>query len=366
MLGVDIGSNAIKVCDLVDDGLGWRVDLVVQRTLPHGVMVDGHVRQHAALIDSLQALVTEHGWRGRDVAVAVSSPSALWRPLAVPTMTEQELAEQIHWEAEQVVPYDIDDVYLGWSVRGTLNDGLDVALTVEKRETVDSVVDALRRVGLVPVRVVSPAECIAAWFLSQQRKRNRRKQAVVIDIGAATSDVLSLRDGSLVRAMSSTAGGAMITAALQEHLSGTPSDAERIKLAAFFEQPERQAGPYRGSNTSAAVQTVIADAAERLADELARRIGFMIEADSLEPETIWLCGGSAAVPAVAKTIRAATGVATEQWLPYNGLRTRSSAEAATLLRIGPQMAVACGLSVIPLGLRIDSLAATPWWQFWRR
>jgi len=365
MLCVDIGTNSIKVCDLVDDGLGWQVELLVHETMPPGLFHNDAVVDSRALIKLLSAVVADNNLNRRAVAIAVSSASGVVRPMSVPMMTDEELSEQLPWEAEMVVPYSIGDVYLARTTPHQSSDGaqLEFQLAAERRDVIDPVVDVVRSAGLRPVHVGVSTLAVADWFQRQHRKLHN---ALVVDVGASRSELIAIRDRCVSAVLLGDLAGEHLTRALQERLQGTRDDAERVKLAAYYEEPEQEAGPYRGSNTNAIVRVTIDTAAKELAEDVAERVAGAIADGSFQPGTVWLTGGSAAIPQLAESMRDRLGIRVEQWLPYSGLRTRRGADALGLLQVGPLMAVTFGLALRSHGLGIDSLSHTRWWQFWKR
>src|SRR5262249_33328594 len=116
LVGVDIGSSAIKLCQLKDVRGKRTLVKFGFYPLPAQTIIDGHVMNQNVIVQGLRDLFTSLKVRGRSVALSVSGHSVIIKRITLPMMTTAELAEQIHWEAEQQIPFDIKDVQIDYEV----------------------------------------------------------------------------------------------------------------------------------------------------------------------------------------------------------------------------------------------------------
>jgi type IV pilus assembly protein PilM len=116
LVGVDIGTTSIKVCQLKQTRKGYELCAFGYAPLRPQVIVDGQVMDATAVIETIQQIWKDAKIRQRDVAISVSGQSAIIRKINVPLMTDAELSEQIQWEAEQHIPFDIKDVQVDYQV----------------------------------------------------------------------------------------------------------------------------------------------------------------------------------------------------------------------------------------------------------
>lgn len=360
MLCLDIGSHSIKLCDLADDGLGWQLRHLARLPLAPGLVRDGVITDAAAVAEPLRRRVDTAGLRGQPVALTISSPTGNVHHLQVPDMTDDELVENMAWEADTLVPHHMNDVYLGWRIARKTDRGHDIELSWELREVIDPAIELVRRAQLSVERVCVGAAALAGWY----RRDRRAPDAVLVDIGAAATTVVSIAGRCVVATARVAAGGEDITGAVQRRLNSDRDVAEQTKLAAFVDVVEQQAGPYRGSDTSAVVRATVKQAAAALADELSGPIARACASGA--PNRIWLSGSSAAIPDVATALRGRFECPVDQWLPYNGLRPGNTANGATLLQLGAQFGIAFGLASADHGLRVPGLGRSRWWHFWKR
>ena len=137
LVGLDIGSSAIKLVEL-KEGKEGRFQLVRAglETLSPEAIVDGAIMDSSLVVETISRLLASTGARNQNLAVSVSGHSVITKKIQLPTMPEEELSESIRWEAEQYVPFDINDVYLDYVVLdpGAVGDTMGVLLVAAKKE----------------------------------------------------------------------------------------------------------------------------------------------------------------------------------------------------------------------------------------
>ncbi len=139
LVGVDIGSSSIKVCQLKSADKGFKLLSAAVEPLPPQTIVDGNVMNSAAIVDALRKIFTEQKIQQKNVALSVSGHSVIIKKITVPLMTPDELEEQFQWEAEQHIPFDINDVQVDHQIlRKRPDQGLmDILLVAARKEEVD-------------------------------------------------------------------------------------------------------------------------------------------------------------------------------------------------------------------------------------
>jgi type IV pilus assembly protein PilM len=132
LVGVDIGSSAIKAVELKAGGKGgseYQLVNIGMEALPPEAIVDGAIMDSGSVIDSIGRLFTAQKMKTQDVATSVSGNAVIVKKISLPQMSPEELAESIHWEAEQYIPFDIQDVALDYEViDGGTGGNMDVLL----------------------------------------------------------------------------------------------------------------------------------------------------------------------------------------------------------------------------------------------
>ena len=156
LVGLDIGSSAMKLVELHEKkGEFWLQRLGVEPLSPEAI-VDGSIMDSSLVVDALNRLSAATGVKNPNFATSLSGHSVIIKKIQVPAMAQEDLSEQIRWEAEQYIPFDINDVRLDYQV---LSDGepghdnMDVLLVAVKRDKVNDYVSVISQAGRVPTLV---------------------------------------------------------------------------------------------------------------------------------------------------------------------------------------------------------------------
>src|SRR3989454_10079518 len=116
VVGLDIGSSAVKAVELKPAGKGFKVAAFAAEPIPPDSIVDGAIIDGAAVTDAIRRLFENTQFKSKDVAASLSGNAVIVKKINLPVMTEAELAESIYWEAEQYIPFDIQDVNLDYQI----------------------------------------------------------------------------------------------------------------------------------------------------------------------------------------------------------------------------------------------------------
>src|SRR5213082_2468521 len=139
VVGLDIGSSAVKAVELKPSGKGYKVTAVGIEPIPPDSIVDGAIIDGTAVADAIKRLFENKSFKSKEVAASLSGNAVIVKKISLPVMTEAELSESIYWEAEQYIPFDIQDVNLDYQI---LDPGLgaggtmDVLLVAAKKEKI--------------------------------------------------------------------------------------------------------------------------------------------------------------------------------------------------------------------------------------
>jgi len=140
VVGLDIGSSAIKLVELKEKkgGTYQLVKMGVERLSPEAI-VDGSIMDSSMVVETISRLNSEKGVKNSNYATSLSGHSVIIKKISLPAMSPDELAESIQWEAEQYIPFDINDVnldYVPLSTPGT-GDNIEVILVAVKKEKIN-------------------------------------------------------------------------------------------------------------------------------------------------------------------------------------------------------------------------------------
>ena len=115
-VGLDIGSSAVKAIELKASGKGYKVTAFGSQPIPPDSIVDGAIIDGTAVAEAIRRLFENKAFKSKEVAASLSGNAVIVKKISLPVMTEAELGESIYWEAEQYIPFDIQDVNLDYQI----------------------------------------------------------------------------------------------------------------------------------------------------------------------------------------------------------------------------------------------------------
>src|ERR1043166_1270389 len=157
VVGLDIGSSAVKAVELKPAGKGFKVSAFAVEPIPPDSIVDGAIIDGTAVADAIRRLFDNKAFKSKDVAASLSGNAVIVKKINLPVMTEAELAESIYWEAEQYIPFDIQDVNIDYQILDAGTGGesggtMDVLLVAAKKEIADYT-GVISQAGRTPIIV---------------------------------------------------------------------------------------------------------------------------------------------------------------------------------------------------------------------
>ena len=234
VIGLDIGSSAVKAVELKVSGKGFKVIAFGSEPVPPDSIVDGAIIDGTAVADAIRRLFENNkAFKTKDVAASLSGNAVIVKKINLPVMTEAELAESIYWEAEQYIPFDIQDVSLDYQILdpGTGPDSkgtMDVLLVAAKKEKIADYTGVISQAGRVPVVVDVDAFAMQNAY---EINYGLDPQAVVVLLNAGASainiNILSGEQSLFTRDIS--IGGNAYTEAVQKELNLPFESAEQLK-----------------------------------------------------------------------------------------------------------------------------------------
>jgi type IV pilus assembly protein PilM len=344
LVGVDIGSSAVKAVEVKVGGKGgdeYQLLNIGLEGLPPEAIVDGAIMDSGAVIDAVQNLFQDNRIKTTDCATGVSGNAVIVKKISLPQMSEEELAESIHWEAEQYIPFDIQDVQLDYEVveGGEAAGNMDVLLVAVKKDKISEYTSAITQAGrnpiVVDVDVFALQNCYEVNYVPDPGR-----VVALLNIGASIMNVNVVRDGSSVFNRDIAVGGNQYTDAIQKDLNLSFEQAEALKRG---EQVD-EAAP---ENLHPILQAV----SENITTEIQRTFDFF-RATSQEDrvDQIYLSGGAAKVHGLRDLLTDRLDAPVELLNPFLNVRySEKDFDPAFLDDIGPSAAIAVGLAVRRVG-----------------
>jgi type IV pilus assembly protein PilM len=233
LVGLDIGSSAVKAVELKPAGKGYKVTGFGSEPIPPDSIVDGAIIDGAAVADAIRRLFDGRGIKTADVAASLSGNAVIVKKISLPVMTDAELAESIYWEAEQYIPFDIQDVNLDYQIlaKGDPASGtptMDVLLVAAKKEKIADYTGVIAQAGRTAVVVDVDAFALQNAFEVNYGIEGHAV-AVLLNAGASATNINLLQGDQSVFTRDISIGGNAYTEALQRELSLPFDQADALK-----------------------------------------------------------------------------------------------------------------------------------------
>jgi type IV pilus assembly protein PilM len=339
LVGVDIGSSSIKVCQLKEGRKGYGLIRAGYVPLPPQAIVDGHVMNASQVVDGLNRAFSEAKIRQKDVALSISGQAVIIRKISVPMMTPAELDEQIQWEAEQHIPFDIKDVHVDYEVlrRRPEAGQMDLLLVAAKRDEISDYTQIAKSAKLRPLVVDIDAFTVQNVF-EMNRGIPPDQTFAIINVGASLASINIVSRGASAFTRDIANGGNYITEQIQRQLNVTFEQAEEFKIATVVSGPHAVPGQ---------VTQVIDAVSDSIAGEIQRSLDFFL-ATSGEPEMhrIYLTGGSSNLPSLPQAVGRRARVPVEVIVPLEKIALEGKDVNPQLVQArAAQFCVALGLAL---------------------
>lgn len=340
IVGLDIGSSAIKLVEL-KAGKGGRFSLLhaAHAPLSPEAIVEGTVMDSSLVVEVAQRLIQDQGVKNPNIGISLSGMSVAIRKIQVPAMSEAELQESIHWEAEQYLPFDVNEVNLDYVVLAQDADNMEVLLVAAKKDRIADYTGIVTQLGKVPALVD-----VDVFALQNAYEYNygvpQDRVVALVNVGAHIMNVNILAHGLSVFWRDIVFGGNAYTEAIQRELNLTREQAEAVK-----------SGEQLGDHTPQTILGVLNGVSEDLAAELQKTFEFFYTTSSHDQvEEVVLAGGAAQVLNLDAVLRERLGAKVELMNPFREIHySESQFSPEWLNRHAPAMAVAVGMALRTTG-----------------
>ncbi|HYR46893.1 MAG TPA: type IV pilus assembly protein PilM [Thermoanaerobaculia bacterium] len=341
LVGLDIGSSAVKLVELKDaKGGGYRLVKTGIELLSPEAIVDGAIMDASLVVDAVNRVIAALNVRNNDFGTSLSGHAVIVKKVSLPAMSAEELAESIRWEAEQYVPFDINDVNLDYVVlEPGGGDTMDVLLVAVKKDKIGDYTSVITQAGKTPVLVDVDAFALQnAWEVNYPVEPGR--VVALINIGASVTNVNVLSGGNTIFWRDISVGGNQYTDAIQKQLTLSFEQADALKK-----------GEPVADHSLQEILPIIKSVSDDLAQELQKTFDFFIATTSTEKiDQLFLAGGCSRIVHLDRQLKERFGIPVEIMNPFRQIDTDGSAVSAEWLNENaPSLAVAVGLAVRHIG-----------------
>jgi type IV pilus assembly protein PilM len=342
-IGLDIGSSYLKVVQLKDKRGRYELEIFDMLELPPELIVEGSIIDSLRLVDAIRELLRKAKVRAKNAAIGIAGhASVIIRRISVPDMSEEELSESIKFEAEQYVPFDVEDVNIDFQILGPKEEPgqMDVMLVAVKKDIINEYIAVVKDAGLNPVVVD-----VNAFALGNMYEVNYEiepdKNVALLNVGASTLNLNILKGGVSLFTRDSAVGSNLHTELLQKEFNLSYEASEKLKKGQAVE----------GVSDEDA-QAVLASASEEIAGEVSRSLDYFRTTTYHEDvNEIVLSGGGPLVKGFPAQLSQRLGLEVKVAEPFKNIHIPGRFDVSYIEDISCMAAVAVGLALRRVGDR---------------
>ena len=336
LIGVDIGSRTVKVGEALQKEEGWVLRNFGMTDLPQGAIVEGRIKEPETVAEAIKGLTQKLKIKETNVATSISGYSVIIKKIVVGNMSDEELHENIQYEAEQYIPFDVQDVNIDFQILGTHESNpnqMNVMLVAAKAEVVDEYIELLEMADLSP-RIID-VDVFALEKAFEQSYLPEENSVALVDIGANKLNVNIVKNNVSAFTRDVAVGGEEITLEIVNRLGCTFEEAEKIKLGKTPDKMPRQD-----------LQDIIFSFVSSWCSEIRRVIDFYYSTYPNETiKRIILSGGAVKTEGFLKHLAAETSSEVEFLDPFRNLEiNEKNHDKEYLTSVAPQAAICMGLA----------------------
>lgn len=340
LLGLDVSSSAVKLVELSRTAKGEHcIERYATENLPRDSVVDGNIAKLDDVADAVRRAWKRMGTSTRNVALALPAAAVITKKIIVPAnQREQELEVLVESEANQYIPFQLDEVNLDFQVVGPAPgspDEVEVLIAASRKEKVEDRVAIAEAAGLRAVVVdVESYAAQAAFELVEKQLPDGGKDTniVLVDVGANVMNVIILRNDQPVYSREQAFGGYQLTQDIMRNYGMSPEEAEAAKRTNTL--------PENFEND------LLRPFMDNLALEVSRALQFFFTSTQYNSvDHIVLAGGCAVIPGLDEVVANRTQVETRIANPFVDMQLSSAVTAKRLSQDAPSLLVACGLAL---------------------
>ena len=340
VLGLDISSSSVKLVELIDAGKGaLRVERYCIEALPKDAVVDGNIANLEAVVEALRRGWKKLGTKTKNVAMALPTAAVITKVITVPAgLREEELEFQVETEANQYIPFALDEVNLDFQVIGpapSSPEEAQVLIAASRKEKVEDRMAVAEAAGLKATVMDVENYAVQASFdliRSQFPDEGRDQSVALVDVGANVMNIIVLRNDQTVYTREQAFGGSQLTQDIMRQYGISQEEAEAAK---------RSGGLPENYETE-----VLRPFMENIALEIQRAMQFFFTSTPYTSlEHILLAGGSAVIPGLDEVVSTRTQINTLVANPFARMSYSPRIQLKRLVADAPSLMVACGLAL---------------------
>jgi type IV pilus assembly protein PilM len=338
LLGIDISTAAVKLLELSQIGQKYRVENYAIVPLPQDAVVDKNLAKVDIVSNAIKLATKQSGTRLKHAAVAVPTSSVIAKEITMPaSLNEDELEAQIQLEADQYIPYSLDEVSLDFVVQGETEKNpemVDILLVASRKELVEDRVAALEMAGLKAgiVDVESYALENACSLILSQIPQNPDEGIAIVDIGSTMTTLYVMQNQKIIYTREQNFGGKQLVEDIQKRYGLSYEEAELAKK--------------HGGLPDAYYPEVLEPFKQAIARQIGRLLQFFISAGIYRTvERLFLAGGCASITGIDQYVEEILATPTSIANPFANMSLSGNIKSQNFYTDAPALITACGLAL---------------------
>jgi type IV pilus assembly protein PilM len=340
LIGLDISSTSVKLMELSKTGSSYRIEGIGVEPLPANAVVEKNIADVEAVGESVKRALSKSKIKSKNVAIAVAGSSVITKKITMPaSLSEEEMEGQIQLEADQYIPYPLEEVNLDFQVLGITENNpetVDVLLAACRSENVDERVTAVELAGLTAKIVDIEAYTVETVFSAmapQMPDEGMDKTIAIVDIGATMTNLSVIQNHRLIYTREQNFGGKQLTEEIMRRYGLSYDEAGLAK---------RQGGLPDNYEPE-----VLEPFKETTAQQVSRFLQFFYSAGGSDGDIdhLVLGGGTACLQNLAELTESHIGVPTSIANPFNDMSSSGKVNKANLQADAPSFLIAAGLAI---------------------
>jgi type IV pilus assembly protein PilM len=344
VIGLDIGTNSIKIVEL---DVGNRKTTVVSFGViptPTGTIAGGEILDPATLSEAIRSLLQKTNSKRKHASVGIWGNAVIVKRVGLPKMDLQLLDEQIRWEAEQYIPFDIQEINLEYHVLNSSKnsvDTMDVLLVAAKKDLIMNYLETVESAGVSCSILDVSTFALANCFIKNYPELTNDTSAI-FDIGSGVTNFVVVENGEVVFARDIPMGGNNYTTDIQKGMNVSAIEAEGLKLDISMGRPAPDE-----------LKTIVQSSHESFCDELNRSLDFYTSTSNQgKIQKIYLTGGGSSMIGLKESLANLSQIDVEMFNPFHIIQVDKSVIASEYItQIAPLAAIAVGLGLRKAGDR---------------
>jgi type IV pilus assembly protein PilM len=340
LVGLDIGSSSVKVCELSGKGgAGLRLLKLGAAPLPHDSIVDGDIMDSNAVVSAIRQVLADQQIKAKEVAISVSGQQVIVKKLTLHSMGRQELLESVRWEAESFFPsgQGLDGYVLDYAIleERKSEGNMDVLLVACRKDKLESYISCVSQAGLKPALVDLDLFAVQNAFEVSRPKGGHDEVVALVNVGATFTNLSVLVGSRTVFWRDLAFGGNRYTLKIMEDWGVSREGAESLKrgVAAEDRQPQE-------------IEPSLSAVSDSFAGEMSRNAEFLRTNFKIEHiDRIVLSGGGSKVPGLATVLRDRFRITVEAFDPLAQIGMDAGVDGKAASDIGCAATVAVGLAL---------------------